>query len=482
MEITKALVSLVAGDLLPLSIVDSQYFHQLMQIADSKYQIPSRKYLSTKLLPQTSSELHKKLSSSLVKADVVCTTVDLWSNRQMRSYYGVTVHYVTDWCLQSAMLACTRFRGSHTGDAIAEEYERIIMSFQLNQKILLTVTDSASNMMKAFSLPGFVDDAENEDDGSVDLISDDETEPSLSCDVNMEDVYDKLQYHVPCFAHVLQLVVKDGLQQATGISKVLSKISSIVSHVRKSATASEVSENEKHLQSSNQTRWNSQLMMIRSVDEKLSSLSTPHKLTSYDRKILEDLVEILIPFETATHCMQGNNIVTSSLVVPCVRVLKSTLEELHHKYSSKFVATLKKSVGTRLSQYEKSETFLIASALDPRFKLKWCSASEHNSIKALLMAKVRSAAIINATDSESVTEAVVSSANKTNNFFENLLGASNSSNPTQDIEFMVDEYLSSPPLPQDQEPLKYWREFRDKYFVLAKLAVLPMYSRIIWAC
>ena len=308
MEITKALVSFVAGDLLPLSIVDSQYFHQLMQIADSKYQIPSSKYLSTKLLPQTSSELHKKLSSSLVKADVVCTTVDLWSNRQMRSYYGVTVHYVTDWCLQSAMLACTRFRGSHTGDTIAEEYERIITSFQLNQKILLTVTDSASNMMKAFSLPGFVDDAENEDDGSADLISDDETEPSLSCDVNMENVYDELQYHVPCFAHVLQLVVKDGLQQATGISKVLSKISSIVSHVRKSATASEVLENEKRLQSSNQTRWNSQLIMIRSVlripDEKLSSLSTPHKLTSYDRKILEDLVEILTPFETVTHCMQ----------------------------------------------------------------------------------------------------------------------------------------------------------------------------------
>ena len=61
---------------------------------------------------------------SLQKAEVICVTVDLWSSRQMRSYFGMTAHYVADWCLQSLMLACSRFRGSHTGDAISEEFEK----------------------------------------------------------------------------------------------------------------------------------------------------------------------------------------------------------------------------------------------------------------------------------------------------------------------------------------------------------------------
>ena len=96
--------------------------------------------------------------------------------------------------------------------------------------------------------------------------------------------------------------------------------------MRKSIASSEILESEKHLKAANVTRWNSQLKMICSTlrvpEEKLQSLNT-HKLTAYDRKILEDLVEILTPFETATQCIQGDKVITSSMVVPCVRVLKS---------------------------------------------------------------------------------------------------------------------------------------------------------------
>lgn len=47
-------------------------------------------------------------------------------------------------------------------------------------------------------------------------------------------------------------------------------------------------------------------------------------------------IEILTPFETATHCIQGDRVVTSSMIVPC----------------------------TRLSYYEDCEAFLMASALN----------------------------------------------------------------------------------------------------------------------
>ena len=340
-QTTKAVVSFIAGNLLPLSTVDSPHFHDLMETLNPRYQVPSRKHLSTKLLPEKKAEIQEKVKISLQKAEMICVTVDLWSSRQMKSYFGITAHYITDWCLQSVMLACSRFRGSHTGDAIYEEYEKIMALFQISNKVSFIISDSASNMTKAFSLPGFEEYDDNLEDESDDDSGEEDNRESVE---ELEDYYSELNQHVPCFAYVLQLVIKDGFKQAASINKALNKASSIVSHVRKSIHSSEILESEKRLKAANGTRWNSQLKMIRSVlripKEKLESLDT-HILTAYERKILEDLVEILTPFETATHCIQGDKVVTSSMVVPCVRVLKSTIDSLSHKYSSRFVATLK---------------------------------------------------------------------------------------------------------------------------------------------
>ena len=296
----------------------------------------------------------------------------------MRSYFGMTAHFLVSWCLQSVMLSCSRFRGSHTGDAIAEEFEKIITSFELSRKLGFTVSDSASNMLKAFSLPSFEEDEEDDDeDDEVDI---DLREGDTSHTTEDNNLYSYISsQHVSCFAHVLQLVIKDGFKDAPAITKVLSKVSTVVSHVRKSIHSSELLESEKRLQTANATRWNSQLTMIRSVlrisKEKLDSLDT-HKLTVYDRKTLEDLIEILTPFETATQCVQGDQVVTSSMIIPCVRVLKSTMETLSHKYTSRFVASLKTSVNKILTRYEDIDEFVLATTLDPRFKLKWCTPLE----------------------------------------------------------------------------------------------------------
>ena len=42
--------------------------------------------------------------------------MDIWSNRQMRSYIGLTAHFIRNWKLESIMLSCHRFKGRHTGE------------------------------------------------------------------------------------------------------------------------------------------------------------------------------------------------------------------------------------------------------------------------------------------------------------------------------------------------------------------------------
>ena len=85
----------------------------------------------------------------------------MWSNRQMRSYLGMTAHCIIDWKMHSFMLACKRFTGRHTADNILQEYEEISF-YNIPDKVSDIVTDNASNMMCTFSLPGFTDGSSEE--------------------------------------------------------------------------------------------------------------------------------------------------------------------------------------------------------------------------------------------------------------------------------------------------------------------------------
>ena len=73
----------------------------------------------------------------------------------MCSYIGITAHYIYDWKLEQTMLACKRFNGHHTADNIVTQYEDKIINFGICSKFGHIITDSASNMVKAFSLPGY---------------------------------------------------------------------------------------------------------------------------------------------------------------------------------------------------------------------------------------------------------------------------------------------------------------------------------------
>ena len=117
-DITDAIVSFIASDLQPLSVVESIAFRQILERAEPHYTVPSRKHLSIQLIPKRFTDLFTKVVTLLKSAEQVCLTLDIWSNRQMRSYLGVTVHFMTEFRLMSATLACRRFSGSHTGQFI----------------------------------------------------------------------------------------------------------------------------------------------------------------------------------------------------------------------------------------------------------------------------------------------------------------------------------------------------------------------------
>ena len=120
----------IAGDLIPLSIVESENFKNLIETADPQYQLPSRKHLSSKLLHDKSTEVQNDLKRQLQKAESVCLTIDLWSSRQMRGFLGITGHFILDWTMKSVMICFKRFKGKHTAENFEVNTKRFFQHLQ----------------------------------------------------------------------------------------------------------------------------------------------------------------------------------------------------------------------------------------------------------------------------------------------------------------------------------------------------------------
>ena len=184
----------------------------------------------------------------------------------MRSYLGITGHYISDdWNLESVMLAYNQVTGRHTGGNSMMWYEGIISDFGVREKVKHIITDSASNVKKAFlTLSGYEDAEEDHTTSECDNSEAEESERSGNIN-NSIDEWHVLCEHRACFAHVLQLVVKDSMVKAGQINAVIKRCSSLVSFVRRSTVAADILKDETGLQADNATRWNSQLKVIRLV-------------------------------------------------------------------------------------------------------------------------------------------------------------------------------------------------------------------------
>lgn len=384
---TDALVLYIAEDLLPLSTVESSSFKRFVHTLDSKYQIPTRKTLKNSLIADKSKALKDKLRDEFLTAKHVSLTTDLWTNRSMKGFLGITGHYILDWCLKSVMVSCSRFQGRHSAENIRQEYEEVVSDLNVRNKISYVVSDNASNMVKAFkmSLPGFektcvTDNADDDLDENDDMdLDDDEPETGFK--------------HMRCYAHTLQLVVRDGLRDCSlNIHKVVAKASKIAGHIRKSTAATEVLEAENRVQIANATRWNSQLVMIRSIlnipEEKLNLIDFSPRLTSYERKLLTEVCQILNPFEMATNLIQCDKTVSASMTIPVTIGLKRHLDRVKSDYNTSLVERLRKSTEQRLSVYEQDDTYITAAILDPRFKLTWCNEDQLQKFTSDLKRKV----------------------------------------------------------------------------------------------
>lgn len=137
--------------------------------------------------------------------------------------------------MHSYLLCCKQIKGSHTGEKNCFEYENLLEEYDIEQKIYKAVTDNGSNMVKAFKLTleelnedESSDNSEEEDEPTPESIDDKMIMPSLSATDGIK-----------CFAHTLQLTVKDGIHSSKQVISILAKVSKLVSFIKRSTSAME---------------------------------------------------------------------------------------------------------------------------------------------------------------------------------------------------------------------------------------------------
>ncbi|KAI2648014.1 Zinc finger BED domain-containing protein 4 [Labeo rohita] len=455
LTLTEKICQFIVLDDQPLSVVSNIGFKRLIEHLEPRYVMPSRHYIVDKTIPQMHKEVKECIAMHLDKASAVSFTTDIWSSDHCPlSLLSLTAHWIdADFTLQRAVLHAREFRGSHTANAITNAMEEMLRDWKVDKKKVHVVQrDNAANMRKGLDQLGV---------------------PSLGC-----------------FAHGLQLVVREGLLSQRAVSDALANGRKIVGHFKHSPKAYssledlqiELNVTPKRLQQDVQTRWNSTKYMIDSLIHQKRPLqaytseennSLPAILTANQWALLEKTSKVLAPFEELTDTVSATSATTAD-VIPSVHVLVRFLSKASEDEQGvqTMKATLLDAVHRRFRDVESEPLYAVATLLDPRYKDKYFTNVEAlRHAKAALKAavlKVEEELKTTPPSDETVSEPVkktprMEGASSTlGSIFDEILDEGiTATTPSEHITpgaiFEMKSYLCEAPIERKNNPLHYWR-------------------------
>jgi hypothetical protein len=458
-DIDKKLLLLFITDFQPFSVVEDAGFKQFVSALNPSYQLPNRHTLSRTTIPALYEETVLKVKDCISQGMKFCITTDCWTSRNTVNYMAVTAHFVSsEFQLCSLLLECCATDFSHTSENLATELRRVVESWGIENKILLAVSDNAANIKNAIST--------------------------------------KLSWnHFGCFAHTLNLIVKDALKNKE-MSAIIEKVKQIVAHFRKSCVSNEKlmvyqrnagNEPLKLLQDV-ATRWNSTFYMLQrflQLQEAVrSTIAVIEKdlpvITSQEWKILAELCSILKPFENATVTISAESYCTASLVIPIrnglVNVYSNLLKNSYSMPIRQILPVLLNGLKERLGNIERSNTLIVSTFLDARFKnLAFSDVTAAENTKKIVTEAVSE--IYNYEANQQPTEIPDEIEDNTPtelsiwSSFETFVSAHKPRGTSMSRAIIeVQRYLEDDLIPRNSDPLQWWRNNKFKYPKLSLVA------------
>ncbi|XP_073221462.1 zinc finger BED domain-containing protein RICESLEEPER 2-like [Cicer arietinum] len=175
----------------PLSIVEHIDFRRYSASLQPLFQVPCRNTIKKKKEMFKVYEVEKTIILKLLETlpQRVAITSDMWTaSNKKRGYIDVTAHYIDEnWDLQSQILRFIYVPAPHTSERLCNALVECLMDWNIDTKLFTITLDNCSTN-----------------------------------DAMIENIKNKLQLntllkdgallHMRCCAHILNLIVKDGLE------------------------------------------------------------------------------------------------------------------------------------------------------------------------------------------------------------------------------------------------------------------------------
>ncbi|KAI4327816.1 hypothetical protein L6164_020233 [Bauhinia variegata] len=242
-EIRKALVVFVIEDEMPFSVVEGRGFRYFVNRLEPKFPVPSRRTITRdcyQLFLDEKGKLKECFKKSCVRA---CLTTDCWTSIQNVSYMCLTIHFIDEhWRLQKRILNFSQI-DNHKGETIGKEIDRCLREWGIEHVFTITVDNASSNDVAISYLKKKLKNWNG-----------------LVC----EGAF----MHMRCAAHILNLIVNDGLKD---LSPSIVAIRNAIRYVRSSPQRlqkfKQAAHAEKIISGASlcfdvPTRWNSTYIML----------------------------------------------------------------------------------------------------------------------------------------------------------------------------------------------------------------------------
>jgi hypothetical protein len=233
---------------LPFKHVETEGFIEFVNVLEPRFKVPCRVTVQRDCMKLYMEE--KVKLKTLLSGQRVCLTTDTWTSLQNLNYMCITAHFIDrDWILHKKIIKFCLVP-NHKGDTIGKVLENSMVKWGIESIFTITVNNASSNDVAIEYMRRRLKDRDSTILGGEYL-------------------------HMRCAAHILNLVVTEGLKE---LNDAITKIRNAVRYVRSSparmARFKECVELERKFIQCKQmvcldvpTRWNSTYLML-SIAEK----------------------------------------------------------------------------------------------------------------------------------------------------------------------------------------------------------------------
>lgn len=505
---------------LPKSFFDDKETQNFFAFFNSKIPVPKRNQASG-MISNEFQKMQENVKNLLSQNESKFGfTVDGWSGKTRRSYYGITIHYIdVDWILRSLAIDFKPSKGKHSGADIAKTFFESAKYYNVLDKIAgITLDNVSANSTFIEELKTIL---ENE---------------NIEFDINDQ--------HFRCLAHVLNLGVQDILKlmqvvcendsseeyeeeylnsedaeysdadeeiseidqetndlNPNSVANLVKKVRKLHCKIRnseplaiklkKKCDALEIKYRKPEYDS--KTRWNSTFDMLQSAEDLKDALNLlcqqnddlrKYTITSAEWDLIEDLIHFLKDFKRVSEKISGEKYVTLPVAVIAFNCLLDKIEkkcfELDNKNQrdgtdEKLIEAFQAGKNKLIKHYHKCNwVYCVSLVLDPRVKAEGLSLTEWGrEMKQETLKKFRSIyksyyAKFDTASCEEPSRKKRKRANEEESLDFDVLFVTTDALSNSEKE--IDDYLRSPRPGPDTDILLWWKKYANVYPILSRMA------------